>query len=296
MAAQPYSGNLERPACACVPTAILANDRIGRDTYRLRFAAPTIANAIVPGQFVMVRLAGCNDPLLGRPLALYDTANNASGEPEQVEVVYRVLGKMTGRLSTCAVGERLEVWGPLGNGFSPNACEHLIMVGGGVGHTPFLALGQEFLGNRSYGTRQPVLSSARVTFCYGERTAEFFAGLDRFRAAGIDLRLSTDDGSLGHHGRVTDTLNSVLDAEVANRGILARCRIACCGPEPMMHAVQKLAAERKVACELSLETPMACGLGICFSCVAKIVQPDGSWDYRRTCIEGPIFDAQQVAF
>ncbi len=107
---------------------------------------------------------------------------------------------------------------------------------------------------------------------------------------GLDVRLATDDGSRGHHGFVTELLKQSLVSDCPPD------LIYCCGPEPMMHAVQKIATAANVSCWLSLETPMACGIGICFSCVAKIQQDDGEWDYRRTCLEGPIFPATKVVF
>src|SRR6476661_3499522 len=115
---------------------IVENVRLARDTYRLRFAAPEIARRIVPGQFVMLRLADVNDPLIGRPLALYDTVLSPRGEPEAVDVVYLVKGKLTSRLGQMPSGQRLDVWGPLGNGFSGQSprtahhSPHLVMVAG----------------------------------------------------------------------------------------------------------------------------------------------------------------------
>ena len=104
------------------------------------------------------------------------------------------------------------------------------------------------------------------------------------------MRLSTDDGSAGHHGLVTDLVRPAIEQSPQ------ACRIVCCGPEPMMEATARIARELGVPCQVSLETPMACGLGICFSCVARIRDPDGTWDYRRTCVEGPVFDAEDVEF
>ena len=98
---------------------VVENVRLARDTYRVRFECPEIARRIVPGQFLMLRLAGLNDPLLGRPLALYDTVRDAAGTPSAIDVVYLALGKMTRRLARCRAGDELEVWGPLGNGFPP---------------------------------------------------------------------------------------------------------------------------------------------------------------------------------
>ena len=125
--------------------------RLARDTYRIRFACPEIARRIVPGQFVMLRLADCNDPLLGRPLALYDVVPDADGRAAFAG--HRLSGRRqddpaAGRVSA---GSRLEVWGPLGNGFPPTPTEHLVMVAGGIGQTPFLALAREYLGLHAYG-------------------------------------------------------------------------------------------------------------------------------------------------
>jgi dihydroorotate dehydrogenase electron transfer subunit len=274
----------------------IENVRLARDTFRVRFACPELARRIVPGQFIMLRLAGCDDPLLGRPLALYDTVLSPAGEPTGIDVVYLVMGKMTSRLAQYRPGQRLEVWGPLGNGFRPHPVEHLIMVAGGIGQTPFMAVGREYLGLRRYGLPPRELkNSQKVTLCYGVRRAEYLAGVDDFRAIGIDVRLSTDDGSAGRHGFVTELLRDVL-AESEADVIGGRCRIVCCGPEKMMEAVAHIAQQANVPCQVSLETPMACGIGICFSCVTKVRQPDGGWDYRRTCIEGPVFDAEQIVW
>ena len=268
---------------------IAENVQLARDTYLVRFECPELARCIVPGQFFMLRLAGCDDPLLGRPFALYDTVLDAAGEPIGVDVVYLVIGKMTRLLAECRPGAELEVWGPLGNGFSVEPTEHLVMVAGGIGQTPFLALGREFLGRRDYGRQ--VAPAGRVTLCYGVRSKDLLAGADDFRSCGIDLRVSSDDGSVGHHGLVTDLLEQVLEEDPGSA-----CRIACCGPEPMMEAVAKVALARSVPCEVSLETPMACGIGICFSCVVKVRQAEGDWDYKRTCVEGPVFDAEKIVW
>ena len=269
---------------------IVDNVKLARDTYRVRFTCLEIARRIVPGQFLMVRLAGLDDPLLGRPLALYDVVLDAAGQPTAIDVVYLVLGKMTSLLAHAKPGDELDVWGPLGNGFPPEPTDHLIMVAGGIGQTPMLALGQEFLGRRKYGNPpRTVRAAKKVTLCYGVRTAELAAGVDDFRAAGFDVRLSSDDGTLGHHGFVTKLLQEAL-AETQGTNRL----VVCCGPEPMMEAVAEICHAAEARCLVSLETPMACGIGICFSCVAKVRQPDGSWDYKRTCVEGPIFDAAKL--
>jgi dihydroorotate dehydrogenase electron transfer subunit len=264
---------------------------VARDTYRLRFECPEVARVILPGQFVMLRLAGFNDPLLGRALALYDTTVTDTGQPSCVDVVYLVAGKMTSRLIEFQPGQELEVWGPLGNGFSPPEVDHLILVAGGIGQTPFLALAQQCLGLKRYGDppRQTSIVS-RATFCYGVRTAEYLTGVDDFRSLGVDVRVATEDGSAGHRGFVTDLLVQALAEANGHK------YVACCGPEPMMEQVARISGQAGVPCQVSLETPMACGIGICFSCVAKVRQPDGQWDYRRTCVEGPVFDANDIVW
>ena len=272
---------------------IVENVRLARDTYRVRFECPTIAGRIVPGQFLMLRTAGTNDPLLGRPLALYDTVLDDGGRPTGIDVAYLVVGKMTSRLAEMRPGARLQTWGPLGNGFAPHDAEHLVMVAGGIGQTPFLALGREAARLRTYGGRAAP-RVPKITLCYGARSAEYLAGVEDFRALGIDVRLSTDDGSAGSRGFVTERLREVLDEHAAGGNDPRSMRIVCCGPEPMMAAVARAAAERDVPCLLSLETPMACGIGICFSCVTKVRDAAGGWDYRRTCVEGPVFDACEL--
>jgi dihydroorotate dehydrogenase electron transfer subunit len=269
---------------------VIENVRLARDTYRIRVECPDVARRIVPGQFVMLRLAGMNDPLLARPLALYDTVRDSTAAPRFIDIVYLVLGKMTSRLAQYAAGDELDVWGPLGNGFPPAATDHLIMVAGGIGQTPFYALGQEALGLRQYGDPPRNMPRAkRVTLCYGVRTTDLLAGVPDFRAAGIDVLLSSDDGTVGHHGLVTDLLSRLLN-ETRDEDRL----VVCCGPEPMMSTVADLCQRNEARCLVSLETPMACGIGICFSCVTKVRQTDGTLDWKRTCVEGPIFDAAKI--
>jgi dihydroorotate dehydrogenase electron transfer subunit len=267
------------------------NVPLARDTYRIRIQCPPIARRIVPGQFLMLKLANCDDPLLGRPLALYDTVLGDSGQSEGLDIVYLAMGKMTRRLAGFHPGQPITIWGPLGNGFPPDPAEHLLMVAGGIGQTPFLALAREFLGQRVYGQPPRIVPRARrVTLCYGARSRAYLAGLDDFGSLGVDIRISTDDGTAGHHGLVTELMRDVLAESTAG------CRVVCCGPERMMHAAAKVAQQYQAPCQVSLETPMACGIGICFSCVAKVRDETGHWDYRRTCVEGPVFDAAAIEF
>lgn len=261
--------------------------RLADRTYRIRLDCPDIAAAIRPGQFVMLRLPNTTDPLLGRPFALYDNVLDAAGTPVGLDVVYLVVGKMTGRLTGVAAGATLGVWGPLGKPFlDVGTPERVTFVAGGIGQTPFLALARELLGTRGYGGDAPRKRTERVALYYGVRTAALAAGVDDFRAAGVDVRLASDDGSVGFKGFVTQLLESH-----GKTGPLVGC-----GPEPMLHALAKLAKGWGVPCQVSLETPMACGVGVCFSCVTKVTTPDGGWDYRRVCVDGPVFDAGGLAW
>jgi dihydroorotate dehydrogenase electron transfer subunit len=269
---------------ATVP--ITENVVLARATYRVRLHAPELARAIRPGQFVMLRLPGRTDPLLGRPFALYDTVLDAQGQPAALDIVYLVVGKLTGLLAAARPGESIEVWGPLGNGFPRlDGKGHVGLVAGGIGQTPFLAYVRELLGQRGYGGRAARRMAQQVTLFYGVRTADLAAGVDDFRAAGAIVHLASDDGTLGFKGFVTQLLENHERPE----------HLVGCGPEPMLRALTTLAAQWQIPCHLSLETPMACGVGICFSCVIPIKTADG-WDYRRVCVDGPIFDAATLAW
>ena len=262
------------------------NYLLARDTYLLRLCAPELAQAIRPGQFLMLRLPECTDPLLGRPFALYETVVDTQGQPVGVDVVYIVVGKLTRRLAALRPGDEVEIWGPLGNSFPELVgMEHVGLVAGGIGQTPFLAYVRELLGGRGYGSRPPRRAVQRVSLYYGVRTADLAAGVADFQAAGATVYLATDDGSLGYHGFVTQLLEHMELPQ----------HLVGCGPEPMLRALATLAVRRSTPCHLSLETPMACGVGICFSCVARVRATDGC-DYRRVCVDGPVFDAASLAW
>lgn len=281
-------------ATACHTTATVVENRFwATNTYRLRLECPEIASQILPGQFLMVRPVDGADPLLGRPFALLDIVRNRNGEATALDLGYVVVGKLTSLLAHARPGDKLSVWGPLGNGFpewADAAGQHLAIVAGGIGQTPFVPVMRELLGLSRYGRGERDVPSQRprITMSYGVRSGSYFAGLDELSLPGVTLQLSTDDGSVGHRGFVTDLLASQIQ-----RGERPD-RIYCCGPEPLMRAVRKIALAASIPTWLSLETPMACGFGACFSCVTPFIQDDGSHDYRRVCVEGPVFPADRV--
>ncbi len=288
---------------------VVENVAIARDTYRLRLADPLLASLIKPGQFVMIRPGpeGSTDPLLGRPLALYDVVRDSTGQAAGIDVVYLVIGRGTAALAQRRPGERLAVWGPLGNGFgSPPPAGAVVFVAGGIGQTPFLALGRWWLGKARYGVgpeggggpgqegkasgvqSAPGAVACSATLFYGVRTAALSAGVDDFRLAGIEVELATDDGSAGHHGFVTELLARRLD-----RGEHPAMVVGC-GPPPMLIALARLVEHYNLSCQVSLENHMACGFGACFSCVVPIRQADGGTDLRRVCLDGPVIASQLV--
>ena len=271
--------------------AIVENVAVATDTYRVRLHCTEIAERVIPGQFLMVRIADCNDPLIGRALAVYNVLPDSSGCSTVIDLIYHVKGKFTTYLKRSPPGQQLGVWGPLGNGFPPLECQHLIMVAGGVGQTPFLTLAREHLGLQQFGSPpRHVRPLSRVTLCFGAESEKFLGGVEDFRRLGIDVRLATIDGSTGHHGPVTELLAHELDKNARE------VKVASCGPAAMMKESARIAANSRVPCYVSLETPMACGIGICFTCVAKIRDTAGHWDYKRTCVEGPVFDATRVSW
>ena len=280
------------PSFVTETARVLDQTGLAQHTYRVRLHAPEIARRIVPGQFLMVRLPDRHDPLLARPFALYDICVDSLGEPYGIEFVYHVVGKATTLLSQLANEDTLEIWGPLGNGFPAPTGGRLFCMGGGIGYTPFLAVAREALCLRRYGpTRKPPRTD--VTLCYGVRSKSDRADLSDFHNLGrdMDIQIATDDGTEGHAGYVTDLLKQAWQSGSPPD------RVYVCGPEPMMRAAATICFAAKIPCWVSLETPMACGFGVCFSCVTKIVvDTEPGWDYRRTCIEGPVFSASELVW
>ena len=268
---------------------LMRNEQVAENTFLLRVRAPEIASVAKPGQFVMIRLAGHDAPLIGRAFAIYDMGGNdghGSGNRETLDLIYLRKGALTMPLSQSPVGTMVSLWGPLGNAFRDDACDRLIMAVGGIGQTPMLVTGRDAL-SRGW--------AKQVEMIYGARRSSLLAGVADFRAAGFAVTTCTDDGSEGRQALVPDVLAERLD-QLLDSKASERIRVLTCGPEIMMQKVAEVGAARGVDVQVSMETPMACGIGICFSCVAKVNQADGSWDYKRTCVDGPIFDAGQLCW
>lgn len=278
-----------------VRARIVANVPVAEQTWRLRLDCPEIAPHALPGQFAMLRIPDCHDPLLARAFAFYDVrAASSVGPASEADFVYLVHGKFTTALTRLREGDAIALWGPLGNGFDPAATQHLVLVAGGIGQTALLALARERAGIARYGVPPRARERVpRITFLWGARRAASFAAVDDFRGAGCDVHLATLDGSIGHRGTVVDLLAERLEEQATSGEAM---HVACCGPNAMMAAVAAWCRRHGIGCSVSLEEPMACGVGICFTCVARVRDAAGGWDYRRTCVEGPVFPADAIAW
>jgi dihydroorotate dehydrogenase electron transfer subunit len=265
------------------------NIQIAESTFRLSIAVEFCGGEVFPpvnsGQFIMLRFADNSDKLLGRPLAIYRVGGELSGLGDSksgflLEVIYLVVGSVTSRFSGLGSGVRLSLWGPLGRGFEVEFGGHTIIVAGGVGHTPFLMLAAKL--------RE---QSRKVTLLYGARNAARVVPLDDFVKLGVDVRIATDDGSVGFGGRVTELIDKVYCPNEPTR-------ILCCGTTPMLRAAFLVAQNLGVPCVVSLESPMGCGLGVCYGCVVKLKDKNNPaiFDYARTCVDGPAFDAYRLDF
>ncbi len=264
-----------QPQRFCQRTArVLENSPMAKLTYRMTLEVPEIAGAIRPGQFLMVRLPNQTDPLLGRPYALYDTVLDSNGETYGLSFVYLVVGKQTQLLTSIKEGHDVEVWGPLGNGFGDVPVGgHIALVAGGIGQTPFLAYVRDLLGVRGYGGFAAEPKAMKVSVYYGVREEALLAGVEDFENAGGTVHIATNDGSRGHHGFVTDLLEDHIPTANID-GVVG------CGPDPILQVLSRICKRRLLRCHDSLETPMACGVGISFSCVASVATPHGP-DYSR---------------
>lgn len=276
------------------PSRVVSNRNVGPGWFVLRLEEKQIAAAAQPGQFVQIR---CNDgasqdPLLRRPFSIYCVDREAG----TYDILYVTVGRGTRwmaqldgatvfqapeQLAHATAPVEIAVEGPFGNTFGDVPSDaHVLLVGGGVGVAPLYFFALELL-----ATPKP----PRITLCMGARSASLLQGIDEFRALPIRTEAATDDGSAGYKGRVTELLQTLLDAETE----AASVRLFGCGPQGMNDSLRALSVDQELPCEICLEAIMACGFGICFGCVAPIRKEVGGELYhRRICWEGPVFDAR----
>ena len=298
---------------------VRANTQIGGRFYRLGLdfegAGAEAFAGIRPGQFAQLELcraalpaaeaipaeladAAGREILLRRPFSFCDVT--AKKDKTLADILYRVVGPATLRMTTLAKGDSVSVIGPLGNGFRmPDGKRMAVLVAGGIGAGPL-----EYLAK----TLTADCPDIEVMAFAGARTAEelpFEKRLDgisqglgfwlaEFAGYGVKSQVATDDGSAGYEGLVTDCL-----AEWLGRGSLAAegMIIYGCGPEPMLAKVAEIAQEKNIDCQVSMERMMACGIGICQSCAVECrVEGSNKTVYKLCCEDGPVFDSREIIF
>jgi dihydroorotate dehydrogenase electron transfer subunit len=264
-----------------ITTAVLANTCLGHGNWLLEFGAPEMARTMRPAQFFMIGIPGAAT-LLRRPYSVCGLPGTFDDRPAgALQVLYRAIGRGTGLLAALAPGAQITVLGPLGNGFTPPADPQTVpvFIAGGIGSAPFPALATAL-----------AAGFPRPRMIYGARSAGDLALADWF-AERTEMQTTTEDGSAGERGRVTAPLVEMLDA-----GKQRKLKLYACGPTPMLETVGKLAVERGVECELSMEAHMACGFGVCLGCVVPVRRAGEAVGYDRVCLEGPVMDATCLAW
>jgi dihydroorotate dehydrogenase electron transfer subunit len=248
---------------------ILANEPICGNFYRLVLESKSIAAAAVPGQFLNIRVEQGTDFLLRRPLSIHEIKKNS------VSIIYKTVGRGTGKLSLKKPKESLDVIGPLGKGYTLSDGK-AVLVGGGTGVASLKFLAADLINKQQ----------AAVVVMIGARTREEVLCGNEFSELGCKVEICTEDGTLGFKGMVTSLLKQYLSVMGAHPRV-----VYACGPMPMLKEVGRLTSHFRIPCEVSLEEHMGCGVGACMGCVV----PARNGGYLRVCKDGPVFDAREVA-
>jgi dihydroorotate dehydrogenase electron transfer subunit len=263
-----------------VSAEVLANTPLSSDYNVLALAAPAIAAAAAPGQFVMVKVARGHDPLLRRPFSVFEVLRDARGVFSGISLLNKRIGVSTELLYRAAPGTPVACLGPLGRPFLVvDPPTEAWMVAGGVGLAPFVALAEAL---RARGVR--------TTLFYGARRAEELFYLDLFRKLGVALELATEDGSIGERGRIV----APLERRLAGFNPAAPVMIYACGPEGMLATTARVAMTYNRPCEVSVERIMGCGMGGCYSCVVPMREEHGRYHHVRSCLAGPVLRGDQI--
>ena len=250
-----------------------------------------------PGQFAFVECGG--DTLLRRPLSYL----RSSKEDGTVEFMYKTVGHGLESLSQLKKGDEIKIMGPIGNGFAiPSGKKSAILIGGGVGIPPVLFMGEE-INKINGGIDLVAFFGSEIPFPFETCDSDLvMPGLDLsvnktiddMEKLGIPCRLSSQAGYEGcHSGYVTELAKSFI--ETLSDGEKTETIIYACGPESMLKAVAKLAKDDQLDCVLSLEEYMACAIGGCAGCTVRVLE-DGHERMKRVCVDGPVFDAEQLYF
>jgi dihydroorotate dehydrogenase electron transfer subunit len=230
-----------------------------------------------PGQFVMLGFPGSIDPLLHRPFSLHRLITSG-GRFDGIELLYKTVGPATRRLSRLKAGEAVTLLGPLGNAFQvASGVRRIYLAAGGVGVAPMVFLAEWLQALR------PKAPACRL-FLGGRSEEDLLCRVD-FERLGIPVVLTTDDGSCGDQCLVTNPLEEAIRRDPPDL-------VLACGPEAMLACVFGIVRPRRIACQVSIETMMACGIGACLGCAVR-GRRDGS-RYLHACLDGPVFDAEEI--
>jgi len=255
---------------------VLSRRRAGA-YHLLEVVAPAVAEVAKPGQFVAVRVGGpLSGLLLRRAFAIY-RATPARAYAGTVQFVVGVHGAGTEWLAGVRQGEQLDVVGPLGTPFRPpTASVGCVLVGGGYGSAPLFGLAEALRAR-----------DCRVDLVLGAASADRVFGELEAKRTASSVTVTTEDGSTGVQGRVSDVLPEVIER---SRALV----VYACGPMPMLRAVSEVAGSYAIPCQVAVEEAMACGIGVCMTCVLPVVGGDGVTRMTRSCVDGPVFFAEQV--
>lgn len=257
---------------------VLSLRRVGA-YWLMTLVAPGIAERARPGQFVALAVGGEHSSmLLRRAFAIYQVAERGI-YGGTVDVVFAVHGKGTEWLSRLNQHDPVDIVGPLGRPFRlPATPVPTVLVGGGYGSAALFRLAGALKERR-----------CRVDFVIGAGSADRLFGILEAKRMALTLTVTTDDGTAGERGRVSDVLPAVLERGEAGL-------VYACGPMPMLRAVAAIAEDHGLPSQVAVEESMACGIGVCMTCVLPIAGADGTTRMLRSCVEGPVFLGEQVRF
>ena len=251
-----------------IDAKVLSSEVLAEGLIRIILEAPEIAKDAKPGQFIQM-LVPSDAHVLRRPISLMAMDAKAG----TLTLAIQPKGKGTQLICGLEPGETVRCLGPLGTGFDGKGARTIYFVGGGVGVAPVCGAMDGFATEDSHAF-------------FGFRTKNHVYGITQ---APCKVTAVSDDGSIGEKALVTKPLLEAIDAKRPDL-------IMACGPAPMLRAVQKIANDMDIPCQVSLEERMGCGIGACLGCNVKFNLPDGSWTYKRVCKDGPVFDSKEVEF
>ncbi|MGB8658092.1 MAG: dihydroorotate dehydrogenase electron transfer subunit [Candidatus Zixiibacteriota bacterium] len=254
---------------------VLSKENLQERIFKLTLFSPLVSKKARPGSFIHLKVGSDHFPLLRRAFSIHDV----NVEQKSFDILFKVVGTGTDLLSKVAPGDTLSILGPIGNSFAlPPKGKEIVLVAGGMGVAPLW-----FFLKRLKSRFRP----ERLTFFLGARTKKELLYVEKIRSAKVRLTITTDDGSLGRRGRVTE----VFDQGLSKRNLYHRnLAVYSCGPHMMLRRMSEIAKTHDLFCQVSLETHMPCGVGACWGCVVRLT--DGT--YQRVCVDGPVFDAREV--